>query len=316
MADAQKGASFLDSKIEKKPRLTSPRHHSASVQDLWQRGLPSGDKVGWPTMDKHYTVVPGQLTILTGWPGSGKSEFLDAMLINLSRQGWKFAMFSFENQPVSYHITKLLEKMACKPFGKGPNERMTIDEVAEFTDELAQSFAFTETTAGGFSLTDVLEAAAPFLAQFDDTKRGLVIDPWNELEHWRPQGLSETEYVSQALSQVRNWARTNKVHVWIVAHPAKMKREDGKLPIPKPDMIAGSQHWWNKADCALTVYRNFDDINSQRVEIHVQKIRFKHVGQIGVVELMYDKVTGRYHEPSPGQLYAVPSQKHVVGIDI
>jgi hypothetical protein len=33
--------------------------------------------------------------------------------------------------------------------------------------------------------------------------RGLVIDPYNELSHQRPKGLSETEYVSQMLSKVR-----------------------------------------------------------------------------------------------------------------
>src|SRR5690348_17390430 len=38
-------------------------------------------------------------------------------------------------------------------------------------------------------------------------------------------------------------SRSNGVHVWLVAHPAKQKRgDDGKLPIPTPDMISGSQH--------------------------------------------------------------------------
>lgn len=305
MADAAKGAAFLDAQAERKPKLTSPKAHAAQVDDLWERGLPAGDPTGWPSLDRHYTVQPGQLTVLTGWPGSGKSEFLDALLVNLSKRDWKFAMFSFENQPVSFHITKLLEKLARKPFGRGPTERMTREEVTEYTDDLHQAFAFTEATAGGFTLTDVLDAATPFLARFDTAKRGLVIDPWNELEHWIPQGLSETAYVSQALSQVRNWARVNKVHVWIVAHPAKMKRENGKLPIPKLDMIAGSQHWWNKADCGITVWRDFEKMDSPLVQVHVQKIRFKHIGRPGVIELAYDRVTGRYNEPLrsvPGRL--------------
>jgi hypothetical protein len=34
----------------------------------------------------------------------------------------------------------------------------------------------------------------------------------------------------------------------------------------------------------------------QNVDIHVQKVRFKHVGRPGVVTLRYDRVTGRYHE--------------------
>jgi twinkle protein len=109
--------------------------------------------------------------------------------------------------------------------------------------------------------------------------------------------LSETEYVSQTLSEVRQWARRKNVHVFIVAHPQKMRREEGKLPVPKPDMISGSQHWWNKADCCVTVWRDAEAL-TQDVEIHVLKVRFKHIGRQGVVVLKWDRVTGRYHEPA------------------
>jgi twinkle protein len=158
-------------------------------------------------------------------------------------------------------------------------------------------------TDDALSVQDVIAAAEPYLSTFGH-KRGLVIDPWNELEHWRPSNLTETEYVSQTLSFVRNWARRNKVHVWIVAHPQKMRREEGKLPIPRPDMIAGSQHWWNKADCAVTVFRDFEKLDSQDVDVYVQKVRFKHIGRPGFVTLQYDRVTGRYFE-KPAHLRVV-----------
>ena len=299
MANAGKGAEALDASKARRPRVFTSTERTAGLEELWERGLPSGDKTGWPSVDKHYTVVPGQLTILTGWPGAGKSEWLDALLVNLARQGWRTAIFSPENQPVDLHIAKLLEKLSGKPFGMGPTARMSLDEVREFNDDLGQWFAFIDPPQeDGLTAWEVIEAAQPYLSQFEiGSKRGLVIDPWNELEHWRPKELTETEYVSQTLSRVRNWARKQSVHVWIVAHPAKMRREDGKLPIPKPDMIAGSQHWWNKADCAITVWRDFEKIDARLVQIHVQKIRFKNVGRPGVIELDYDRVTGRYSEP-------------------
>jgi len=297
MVNSDKGAAMLDAEIEKKPKLESPISHSDEVLRLWRDGMPSGDKTGWRSLDKHYTVVPGQLTIVTGWPGHGKSEFIDALMINLSQAGWKFAVFSFENQPVSFHITKMLEKIAGKPFGLGVNERISEDELNELNDELGQSFAFTGCTSGSFKLKDVLGAAQVHLGKFPESKRGVVIDPFNELEHWRPPGQSETEYISQTLSMVRNWARLNNVHVWLVAHPQKMRRNDeGKLPVPRPDMISGSQHWWNKADCALTVWRDNERPDSNAVEVHIQKIRFKHVGMVGMVVLKYSRLTGKYYE--------------------
>lgn len=298
MADDQKGAALLDSRIAIRPKVFGPKAQRAKLMQLWKNGMPSGDRTGWPALDKHYTVSPGQLTVVTGWPGSGKSEWLDALLVNLSMQGWKFALFSPENQPVELHIAKLLEKISGKPFGHGPTERLSEDEVDEYADELDQAFGFIEAPGDEpVTVKDVIESAQPFLERFEGAKRGLVIDPWNELEHWRPAGLSETEYVSKTLSMVRNWARRNSVHVWIVAHPQKMRREDGKLPIPRPDMIAGSSHWWNKGDACITVYRDFDRLDSAEVDVYVQKVRFKHIGRPGFVTLQYDRVTGRYTEP-------------------
>lgn len=55
-------------------------------------------------------VVPGELTIVTGLPNSGKSEWLDALAVNLAqREGWCFAMCSMENS-VKEHGRKLIEK--------------------------------------------------------------------------------------------------------------------------------------------------------------------------------------------------------------
>lgn len=303
---AKTGTQILDQSAERRPEIISPLDHLEELRELWVKGLPPGDSTGWGSLDRHYTVVPGQLSVITGWPGSGKSEWLDAVLVNLSRCGWHHILFSPENAPIELHIAKLLEKVAHKPFGAGPTERISAEEVTTLSAELAKSFRFVHGRSGQVNVADVLEAAAPFLSK--DLKNGLVIDPWNELEHWRPQNMSETEYVSHSLSTVRQWARERRVHVWIVAHPQKMRREDGALPIPRPDMISGSVHWWNKADCCVTVFRDFLKPDSQDVDIHVQKVRFKNVGRPGVVTLKYDRITGTYHE-------AIKIAK-VVGIDI
>jgi hypothetical protein len=194
----------------------SPLELSDRAKKLWHDGLPSGDKTGWPSVDRHYTVVPGQLTILTGWPGSGKSEWLDALLLNLARLGWRFSIFSPENQPVELHIAKFLEKFHGKPFGHGPTERMSVDELTEGLTEFEDWFSFIVPSRSAddrttFGVDEILKACeAHFRMQGtwrnSEVKKGLVIDPWNELEHLRPKELSETEYISQTLSRIRGWA--------------------------------------------------------------------------------------------------------------
>lgn len=265
---------------------------------LWTSGMSRGDSTGWQCVDDLYTIVPGQLSIVTGWPSSGKSEWVDAMALNLVRQDWKFAVYSPENRPIELHAAKLVEKWIGKPFGKGPTPRLHHTESDEAADEIGNAFGFLDPpTVENMRIEAITELADEHFAGVPgEYKRGLIVDPWNELDHSRPSEWSETEYTSQALSWLRNWGRNTRTHVWLVAHPAKQRREtSGELPIPRPDMISGSAHFWNKADCCVTVYRDYQREDGQ-IDIYVQKVRFKHVGRIGVTSLTYDRVTGRYHE--------------------
>lgn len=279
--------------------LIGPAGLVPEVLDLWQRGLPPGAKTGFPSLDRHYTVVPGQVTVITGWPGSGKSEFLDALLVNLMHQGWHAAIYSPENQPLELHAAKFLEKLLGKPFGHGPTERMTEREVERtLVEVMAGRFVFARVPVdGALSPAKVIETCEPWLLA-QSGPRALVMDPWNELEHWRPKDVNESEYVSMTLQRVRTWARFHAIHVFMVAHPQKMRRDptSNKLPVPTLDMISGSQHWWNKADCGICIYRDPANPDSPDVDVCVQKIRFKHVGKPGIVVLKYDRVTGRYSE--------------------
>ena len=44
-------------------------------------------------------VVPGELTIITGVPNSGKSEWIDALMVNLAEKfGWRFGLCSMEKK--------------------------------------------------------------------------------------------------------------------------------------------------------------------------------------------------------------------------
>ena len=62
------------------------------------------------------TILPGQLSIITGLPGSGKSSFVDQIMHNLAKnEDWKFAVASFEI-PIPIHIAKLSELYIGKPF--------------------------------------------------------------------------------------------------------------------------------------------------------------------------------------------------------
>jgi twinkle protein len=105
------------------------------------------------------------------------------------------------------------------------------------------------------------------------------------------------------------------VHVWLVAHPAKLFKEaNGKYPVPTPYDVSGSAHWRNKADNCIAVWR--DQSESRAVEIHVQKIRHKTTGRIGMVNLSYDAITGRYFDGAGYPAPIISTQKAMAAGDM
>lgn len=267
---------------------------SSYIDALYEEGERPGLSTGWRNLDEHYTVRPGELTVITGIPNSGKSNFLDAMLVNIARDhSWAFAIFSPENQPLQNHTMRLMEKYAGQPFRPGPTPRMTPETKDHAREWADYHFSYIlSPDEDDWSLDEILKATAALVRR--KGIRGLVIDPWNELEHQRPDGMSETEFVSACLKKVRQFARKHQIHIWIVAHPAKMYRDkDGKYPVPTLYDVSGSAHFRNKADNGLVVWRNLTEPNDP-VEVHVQKIRFREVGKLGVVKFKYDPVVADY----------------------
>jgi twinkle protein len=267
-----------------------------NVIDLYDNGAQGGADVGWLSLEKLYSVRPGEWSLITGIPSHGKSEFLDALLVSLAEsEEWTFGICSPENQPLERHVAKLLEKHLRKPFRPGPTERIPKDNLMPGMGWLDKHFSFILPDENDLTVDGVLRRARALV--FRKGIKGLVIDPWNELDHSRTSNQSETEYISDSLSKIRRFARTYGVHIWLVAHPTKLQKDTrGKYPVPTPYDVSGSAHWRNKADNCLTVWRDLSAPNSREVQIHVQKIRFKEVGQIGKATLIYEHICGRYSD--------------------
>jgi twinkle protein len=81
--------------------------------------------------------------------------------------------------------------------------------------------------------------------------------------------------------------------MWIVAHPAKMRRDkEGDFPAPTPYDISGSSHWSNRPDNNITVHREKDGITS----VIINKVRFRMYGEIGTVSFRFDRPTNTFTE--------------------
>lgn len=268
--------------------LSSASKFIDRLNDLWGKGTGKGTSTGYSNVDEIYTVAQGQLTVVTGYPSSGKSNFVDQLMVNLGRkEDWKFAICSFENQP-EVHIARLMEIYKEKRFFDGVN-RMTESEKEEAFKWVEDHFMFLDSeTVEPSTIDSVLERAKVAVARIGI--RGLVIDPYNYIEN--KSGLAEHEFISNMLTRIQAFAKAYGVHVWFVAHPSKITRSNMDLPRPDGMAISGSMAWWAKADCGLTVHRT----KTNDVEIAVWKCRYRWIGTQGETALSYNKATGTYRE--------------------
>jgi len=263
------------------------------ILDFYNNGLPVGAGIGMAEMDMHLKFQQGYLTTITGIPGHGKSEFLDFLLCRLNiSHGWKTALYSPENHPLELHFSKFAEKIIGKPF-EGINRLSPLD-LQKMISYHAGNFFFINPESD-FKLETILDAVRQLVR-----KKGVnafVIDAWNKLDHQYTN--NETKYISEQLDKITRFCELNKVHCFLVAHPTKIQKskEDHDLyEVPNLYNISGSANFYNKTANGITVYRNYKTLMT---EIYIQKVKFKHWGQTGCVQLSWDKSNGRYYKGNP-----------------
>lgn len=257
-----------------------------SLDALFENGWQKGVTIGHDNFDRLCSFETKRLCIVTGIPGSGKSEFIDEIAERLNmRYGWRFAYFSPENAPLAYHASKLIEKFTGKRFNR---QSLTFGEYKQVKEHIEQDFYFIAPT-DNYRVDNILEKAK-YLVRRRGIK-ALVIDPYNRLES--EQGTrNETQYISELLDKLTNFAQRNDILIILMAHPTKQPRnKDGVIEAPTLYDISGSANFFNKADFGIVVHRNRTE---NTVEVHVQKVKFRHLGECGTALFKYNLNNGRY----------------------
>ena len=262
----------------------------ADIRDLYEKGIQKGKTLGLEKLDNNITWETGRLAIVTGVPSSGKSEFVDHIITKLNiLYGWKAAYFTPENYPLKFHYKKIFEKLIGKEFSKFKSTDLEYDMAYEHI----RNNYFYILNEEDLTIKSVLDSAK-ILVKTRGIKT-LVIDPFNKLEH--KYNDSETQYISRFLDQLITFAKINDVLLFLIAHPVKMQKTNGRFEVPSLYSISGSANFFNKTDYGLTVHRKATDegVMINEVEIHIQKIKYKHLGTQGIVDLYYDFVNGRFN---------------------
>lgn len=255
-------------------------------------------EIGMEGLDARYRVRMCDFTVVTGVPSHGKTAVVNDIACRLvSRYGWPAAFGSFEQCPQIDHRRNLR-----RWYSGAPISQLQDQEIRTADDWIDKNFVFVVPDEDEEASLDwVLARLAASVIQYGT--KFLVIDPWNELDHSRPSDMTTTEYVGFAIRQFKKFARKYQIHLMVVAHPAKMrKNEDGSYPIPSLYDISDSAHWYNKPDVGIIVHRT----GEKDTLIRVAKSRYHDIiGQPGDETFYFDPMSGKFGQNrySQGKMY-------------
>ena len=273
----------------------------SDIFDFYEKGYeqtlkPEGEE--WEDFNENFSILMGQLTVVTGIPSHGKSNFLEWYVMSLMNtyDNLKTSFFSPEHLPMSSHQAVLAEKFTGKSFPKDTRARMSKDELNQYIEWSKQRIFITTPDEDNVANWDWL--LETFKNQIYNYGINIfVIDAFNKVKRESPDSIGE---ISQVLNKLTSFAQAHKVHVFLVAHPTKMrKNENGVYEVPTLYDVKGTGDFRDQTHNGLAVYRNFSEDGDSTTDVYNLKAKFKHQGSGNIgkfVPFQYNTVNGRYHK--------------------
>ena len=230
-------ACFREARYIEPEELKRTSDYTQAVIDQF---YPPGGKV--PGFDMPWPKIPfrfrrGEVSIITGCNGHGKSLMWGQVILAGALQGEKACIASFEMAPATT-LARIVRQATAH---KKPNQK-TIDESLEWLSDKIWLFALVGTGKTD-RLLDVFEYAFK-----RHGVRHFLIDSLMKL------GLSEDDYNGQKaiMEKLCDWANATGAHIHLIAHPRK---EDESIPAGKM-AIKGTGALTDLAFNVFSVWRN------------------------------------------------------------
>ena len=228
--------------------VTTFKDIEGDVVDFVENGFKPGFQIGLRNFDDIFSTYTGQFITVTGIPSSGKSDFVDQMVIGYNQQhSWKTAFASPENAPTYLHAHKLMRKAWQ---GMPSKKDIGSDKWEQTTEYINDNFYFIDMER--YTLDSVLRKGAELVKR--KGIKCLVIDPFNK---------------------VRDLDSNNgDVNVYTLEY----KDANGKIEEPTMYNIKGGGEWYDASYHGLLVHRDYE---KKTTKVKVLKVKFQNLGENG-----------------------------------
>ncbi len=249
---------------------------------------------GVDRLDAHFNMFYGMLLLVTGYPQSGKSEFVRFMAcVHVTRGRGKVSMFS----PESDTPILMMETInTCKHI-----LGCAFNEAKEFVNEWFE-FKEIRDNKGMPDINDLMN-------NFDDLSiqgyNFFVIDPMNWVTSSLYTNSGSFEGLRLTLTYLKQFAKRTKSIAVYVEHPkTPIPNKDGEYPPCTIFSVNGGVMHNNKIDAGLILHRErtigangkAQSTESDPILIEVAKLKMqRYLGKPSSIHLTYDFKTGMYY---------------------
>lgn len=296
---------------------------SESLIKYRNKGALRGVYLGFENLDEYYTMALPGCTDWTGFPGSGKSEFLLECLLNTSLfYGWKHLLYVPDVGDKEEILAILIHKLTGKTFDKRYQSNYISElEVRKELDWVLHHFRILHKVDLRAKITpyEFWDYAIEYGSEIQGGIQTITIDSWKDLKH--NVGLDketfqrDDKFLEDVLSYRNAISEKYKVHIHTVIHPTKTEADkDGKRRPPGPYDLKGGSEWYNNGKTMITVHRISGSPNE--VDIMVTKAKPKSVAKVGMIRMFFDKSKAKfYFKHNQEVYYASQNKRNLIGVD-
>lgn len=229
------------------------------IDNIRMNRVKQGYDFGHHKLDEYLRFKRGNFNIILGHNNVGKTTtILYLMVLQSMKNKLKWLIFSSENTPESVAI-KIVQFYLGKTINK-----VEEDEMQKAMRFIMGYFIIIDADKKMYSYKDLIEEATDINSE--EGIDGFLIDPYNSLrkEPKMFQALGGHEYDYEVATALRNWAKQNKVSVWVNTHavtgalrnkyPAQHEYAGMTKP-PSVGDVEGGGKWGNRADDMWCIHR-------------------------------------------------------------